>query len=106
MKLAQNVCLDNISNEFEIWSCGTQNEVRSDNSFHTKGHNFSQSFLKLNKNVCLGDLQVMLKYESSRPWHRKVLKILDVIIMFLLFVRNDKSQECNSFLTPKSSSFF
>ena len=57
MKLDQNVCLNKISDEFEIASCGVKNrslgQILENPCVRSRGHIFSQILMKVGQNVCL-----------------------------------------------------
>ena len=62
MKLGQNVCLNKISDKFEIGSCGVKNWVTTIGQIlekpcvRTRGHIFSPILMKLGQNVCLDEI--------------------------------------------------
>ena len=57
MKLGQNVCLDEISDDFEIGSCGSKSrslgQIFEQPCVGSRGHIFSPILMKLGQNVCL-----------------------------------------------------
>ena len=57
MKLARNVCLDEISDELENGSCRIKNQVTRSNlkkpCVSSRGHIFGPILMKLGQNVCL-----------------------------------------------------
>ena len=57
MKLGENVCLDEISNEFEIGSCRSKTrspgQILEKPCVRSRGHIFSLIIMKLSENVCL-----------------------------------------------------
>ena len=57
MKLGQNVCLDEISDEFEIGSRGSKTrllgQILEKPCVRSRGHIFSLILMKLGQNVCL-----------------------------------------------------
>ena len=60
MKLGQNVCLNEISEEIENGSCRVKNYVTKSNlrkpCVHSRGHIFSPIIMKLGQNVCLDEI--------------------------------------------------
>ena len=70
MKLGQNVCLDNISDEVENGSC--QSKTRSicqligKPGLHSRGRIFCPILMKLAQNLCLDGISDELKNASSR----------------------------------------
>ena len=70
MKHGQNVCLDEISEEFDNGSY--QSKIRSPGQIlekpfvHSRGHIFSPIIMKLGQSVCLDE--VSDKYENGSCW--------------------------------------
>ena len=68
MKLGQNVCPNEISDEFEIWSCWFKNLVTRPNLRKTlllsRGHIFSLILTKLGQHVCLDKILDLLEIGS------------------------------------------
>ena len=65
MRLGHDIYLDEISNKFEIGSCGFKNSVTWSNlrktCVHSRGHIFGPVLMKLGQNVCLDDISDKLK---------------------------------------------
>ena len=71
MKLGQNVCLEEISDEFENGSCWVKNYVSRSNVtkkpfVHSRGHVFSLIIMKLGENICLDEISD--KIETGSFW--------------------------------------
>ena len=68
MKLGQNVCLDKISEEFEIGSCGVKTrslgQILEKPCVRSRGHIFSPILMKLSQNVCLDKISDELEIMS------------------------------------------
>ena len=58
MKLGENVCLDEISDEFETMSLG---QILEKNSVCSIGHIFSLIIMKLGQNILLDEFRTRLK---------------------------------------------
>ena len=60
MKVGQDVCLDEISDEFENGSCGVKNKVTRSNlrkpCVRSRGHILSRILMEVGQDVCLDDI--------------------------------------------------
>ena len=74
MKLGQNVCLDEISDEFENRSYHVKNlslgHILENPFVHYRSHIFSQIIMKLNQNVCLDEISN--EFENGSCWVKKL----------------------------------
>ena len=60
MKLSQNVCLDEVSQEFENGLCRVEtrslSQILENHCVRSRGHIFCPVILKFGKNVCLDEI--------------------------------------------------
>ena len=57
MKLGQNVCLDEIWNEYKMGHVGSKpGQIIEKPCVHSRGHIFSPIIMKLGQNVCLDEM--------------------------------------------------
>ena len=70
MKLGQNVCLEEISDEFENGSCQSktmsQGQLLEKHCVCPRGHIFSPIIMKLGQNVCLDEISHEFENGSSQ----------------------------------------
>ena len=70
MKLGQNVCVDEISDEFENGSCQVKarslGQILEKPFVRSRGHIFSLIILKLGHNICLEE--ILDKIENGSCW--------------------------------------
>ena len=68
MKVGQDVCLDDISDEFENGSLGLKTrspgQILEKPCVRSRGHIFSRILMKVGQDVCLDDILDKLKHGS------------------------------------------
>ena len=75
MKLGQNVCLDEIWDEFEMGHVGSKTrslgQILEKPCIHSRGHIFSPIIMKLCQNVCLD--KISDKFENVSCWVKNLV---------------------------------